>query len=102
MQRRYVRFQDGSSIWTDLWLQFRNWEATRGPTLWQQLQELRPEANERVGAFGQRAELLQHELADVGRAVTNRTMIVAMLSGWLGASRVGCGCSVAAHDDRRQ
>jgi hypothetical protein len=45
--------------------------------------ELRPEANERVGAFGQRAELLQHELADVGRAVTNRTMIDAMLSGWL-------------------
>jgi hypothetical protein len=83
IQRRYVRFQDGSSIWTDLWLQFRNWEATRGPTLWQQLQELRPKANERVGAFGQRAELPQHELADVGRAVTNCTMIDAVLSGWL-------------------
>jgi hypothetical protein len=39
--------------------------------------------NERVGAFGQRAELQQDELADVGRAVTNSTMIVAMLSGWL-------------------
>jgi hypothetical protein len=83
MQRRYVRFQDGSSIWTDLWLQFRNWEGTRGPALWQQLQELWLGANERVGAFGQRAELLQHELADMGRAVTNRTMIDAMLSGWL-------------------
>jgi hypothetical protein len=83
MQRQYVRFQDGSSIWTDLWLQFRNWEATRWPTLWQQLQELRPEANKRVGAFGHRAELPQHELADVGRAVTNRTMIDATLSGRL-------------------
>jgi hypothetical protein len=50
---------------------------------WQQLQELRPEANERVEAFGQRAELLQHELADVGRAVTNCTMIDTMLSSWL-------------------
>lgn len=83
LQRRYVRFPTGSKIWDDLHLSHENFVRTRGPVLWAQLQNLAPRENERLAAYGQRVELLQCELAEVGRQQTDKTMLDAMFKGWI-------------------